>query len=304
MLSDMTGTLRMGSRQSRHAPINTTNDLIESFDHNGFAVLMGALSAAEVAELNEEVARLCRGDAGPINGLVPSSPDDPDDVVIRRYACIHHPHKLSPLVRATLAHPRIVDALTVLIGPNVKAMQSMLFTKSEGKPGQAWHQDEYFIPTRDRSLTAAWIALDDATIENGCLWALPGSHRPGVIYPDREHNDVRFDCSIEAYDFPYDEVDAVPLEVPAGSVIVFDGYLLHRSLPNTGEHGLRRALANHYMSAESLLPWLQPPAGTHIAKWDYRDVILVAGTDPYAYKGTTDASPAHIRPDRDGGCDR
>ncbi|HEV8556570.1 MAG TPA: phytanoyl-CoA dioxygenase family protein [Actinophytocola sp.] len=42
-------------------------------------------------------------------------------------------------------------------------MQSMLFIKSAGKPGQAWHQDEAHIPTRDRSLTAVWIALDDAT---------------------------------------------------------------------------------------------------------------------------------------------
>jgi ectoine hydroxylase-related dioxygenase (phytanoyl-CoA dioxygenase family) len=57
----------------------------------------------------------------------------------------------------------------------------MLFIKSEGKPGQAWHQDELFIPTRDRSLAAAWIALDDATVENGCLWVLPGSHARGVL---------------------------------------------------------------------------------------------------------------------------
>jgi hypothetical protein len=44
-----------------------------------------------------------------------------------------------------------VDALTGVIGPNVKMMQSMLFIKAEGKPGQAWHQDEMHIPTRDRS---------------------------------------------------------------------------------------------------------------------------------------------------------
>jgi phytanoyl-CoA hydroxylase len=78
----------------------------------------------------------------------------------------------------------------------------MLFIKSEGKPGQAWHQDELFIPTRDRSLTAAWIALDDAIVGNGCLWVLPGSHRPGILYPDRDHDDPRFDCEVEAYDFP------------------------------------------------------------------------------------------------------
>ena len=274
------------------------------FDRDGFVVLRDVLTPPEVADLNAEALRICRGERGAVDGLVAGDDRESDEQVIRRYACIHHPHKLSSLMHAALAHPRIVEVLTTVIGPNVKAMQSMLFTKGEGKPGQAWHQDEYFIPTRDRSLTAAWIALDDATVDNGCLWALPGSHRRGVIYPDREHDDVRFDCSVEAYDFPYRDDEAVPLEVPAGSVVFFNGYLLHRSLPNAGRRGMRRALVNHYMSAESLLPWLRPPADTHIGKWDYRDVVMVAGTDPYAYKGTVDASVPHIRPDRDGGCDR
>ena len=191
-----------------------------------------------------------------------------------------------------------------MIGPNVKAMQSMLFVKSEGKPGQPWHQDEYFIPTRDRSLTAVWIALDDATIENGCLWVLPGSHRRGVLYPDREQDDPGFDCSIEAYDFPYRDSDAVPVEIPAGSAVIFNGYLLHRSLQNSGRHGFRRALANHYMSAESLLPWMEAASGRHVGKHDYRDIVLVAGEDPYAYKGIEDIARPHTRPDKDGGCDR
>ncbi len=177
--------------------------------------------------------------------------------------------------------------------------------KSEGKAGQAWHQDEHFIPTRDRSLTGAWIALDDAAVDNGCLWVLPGSHRPGVLYPDREHDDPRFDCAIEAFDFPYDDADAVPVEVAAGSVVLFNGYLLHQSLPNTRPGSFRRALVNHYMSAESLLPWRgPPPEGVHIGKFDHRDIILVAGHDPYAYKGTPDIVAPYLRKDRDGGCDR
>jgi phytanoyl-CoA hydroxylase len=208
------------------------------------------------------------------------------------------------VVLAALHAPRVVAALTAVIGPNVKAMQSMLFIKSEGKPGQAWHQDEFFIPTRDRSLTAVWTALDNATVENGCLWVLPGSHRRGVIYPDREQDDHRFDCTIEAYDYPYTDDDAVAVEVPAGSAVIFNGYLLHRSLPNTGRHGLRRALANHYMSAESLLPWNKVPAGVHVGKHDYRDIVMVAGTDPYAYKGIEDLARPHSRADKDGGCDR
>jgi hypothetical protein len=51
----------------------------------------------------------------------------------------------------------------------------------------------------------------------------------------------------------------VPGELPAGAGLLFDGYLLHRSMPNTGRHGMRRALVSHYMSAESLLPWFPSP---------------------------------------------
>lgn len=73
-------------------------------------------------------------------------------------------------------------------------------------------------------------------------------------------------------------------------------------MPNVAERGFRRALTNHYMSAESLLPWHRVPDGTHVAAWDVRDVVLVAGEDPYAYKGLTDVHRPHVRPDKEGGC--
>ena len=284
---------------------DTVSDaMIAQVREDGYAVLRDALTSEEVAEINAEAVRLCRGELGDIRRSDSGHPDESDDEVLRRHLCIHHPHKISGLLAGTLAHPRIVEVLTRVIGPNVKAMQSMLFIKSEGKPGQAWHQDEFFIPTRDRSLTAVWIALDDTTIENGCLWVLPGSHRRGVIYPDREQNDERFDCTVELYDFPYADSDAVPVEIPAGAAVFFNGYLLHRSLQNSGEHGYRRALANHYMSAESLLPWGKTPDDVHNAKWDYRDVLMVAGEDPYAYKGVVDLAVPGVRPDKQGGCGR
>ncbi len=276
--------------------------LADQFATDGYVLLPGVLSAEEVDELRAAALRLCRGELGPVHGLEPAVAGESDDDIIRRYLCLHFPHKVSGVMNRALHHPGVVAALTQIIGPNIKAMQSMFFTKGEGKPGQAWHQDEYFIPTRDRSLTGVWIALDDATVENGCLWVQPGSHQPGVIYPDRDQEDNRFDCSAEAYNFPYRDEDAVAVEVPAGTAVVFNGYLLHRSLPNTGRHGLRRALVNHYMSASSLLPWGEPPAGVHIGKWDYRDIELVAGTDPYAYRGTANLSIPGVRADRDGGC--
>ncbi|MEV4357204.1 phytanoyl-CoA dioxygenase family protein [Nonomuraea sp. NPDC004186] len=282
----------------------TNPDLKSPYERDGYLVLDRALDPGEVGELLEEAVRICRGELGDISGALPAGDADSDDDVLRRFLCVHYPHKLSGLMLDTMRHPAIVSALTSLIGPNVKAMQSMLFIKSEGEPGQAWHQDELFIPTRDRSLAAAWIALDDATVENGCLWVLPGSHRRGVLYPNREHDDPRYDCTVESYGFPFGDSDAVPVEVAAGTVVVFNGYLLHRSLPNTGRRGYRRALVNHYMSAESLLPWAVPAEGTGMAQADFRDVVLVAGTDPYAYKGLQDVRRPRIRPNRDGGCDR
>ncbi|MEU4396479.1 phytanoyl-CoA dioxygenase family protein [Kribbella sp. NPDC023855] len=282
----------------------TNTDLKSRYDRDGYVVLDQALSTGEVAKLVEEAVRICRRDLGEIDGALPVDPAQTDDDALRRFLCIHYPHKISELMAATMRHPAIVSALTQVIGPDVKAMQSMLFIKAEGKPGQAWHQDEMLIPTRDRSLTGAWIALDDATTENGCLWVLPGSQRPGVLYPNREHDDPQYDCTVQSYGFPYDDADAVPVEIEAGSVLLFNGYLLHKSLPNTGRHGFRRALVNHYMSAESLLPWSVPAEGTPMAQADFRDVVLVAGTDPYEYKGLEEVRRPRIRPDRDGGCDR
>jgi phytanoyl-CoA hydroxylase len=281
-----------------------TTDSPHSYESDGFAVLPDVLSPAEVGALRAETVALCRGDRGEVDGVTPADPGEADDDVIRRYLCIHHPHKLSATMAAAQRHPTVVAALRALIGPDVKAMQSMLFIKAEGRPGQAWHQDEHFIPTRDRSLTAVWVALDDATVDNGCLWVLPGSHRPGVIYPNREHDDPRFDCTVESYAFPHRDEDAVPVQVPAGSALVFNGYLLHKSMPNTGRAGFRRALVNHYMSATSPLAWGQAAAGDHFADADYRDIVLIAGTDPYAYKGLAELSHPGVRPDRDGGCDR
>jgi phytanoyl-CoA hydroxylase len=282
--------------------MQTITSDVTAYREQGYLIVPNALDPALIDAARTEATAICRGQRGAIDGGEPV--DGADGDVLRRYLCIHFPHKISALFRDIARAPSIVDALTGVIGPNVKMMQSMLFIKAEGKPGQAWHQDEAHIPTRDRSLTAAWIALDDATVENGCLWVIPGSHRRGVLYPVRDQPDSRFDCTQEAYRFGYREADAVPVELSAGAALIFNGYLLHRSLPNTGRHGMRRALVNHYMSAESLLPWLPPTGSQAMGLHDHRDIELVAGEDPYAFAGTTKIMRPHVRPDGDGGCTR
>jgi phytanoyl-CoA hydroxylase len=272
------------------------------YRENGYFIYENALTAEEVETLRQDATRICRDDSGAIRGALPVGPDDRDADVLSRYVCIHFPHKISATMYSYLGHERMVEVLTTVIGPNVKCMQSMLFIKASGKPGQAWHQDEYFIPTRDRSLTGGWIALDDATVENGCLWVIPGSHKHGVIWPTHYQQDARFDCTEEAFGFPYKDEDAIPVEVKAGSIVFFNGYLLHRSLPNYTQGQYRRALVNHYMSAESLLPWMSHRSGEPAARADHRDIVLVAGNDPYAYKGLIDVMESHIRRDKEGGC--
>ena len=93
----------------------------------------------------------------------------------------------------------------------------------------------------------------------------------------------------------FDESQAVPVEVKSGSVIFFNGYLLHSSKRNRSASRFRRALVNHYMSAESYLPWDQD--GKFPLKEDMRDIVMVAGCDPYAHKGTETLNQAYLRPD-------
>ena len=287
-----------------------TDAVAEAYRTHGFLVVHNVLDAAGVQALRDEATAICRGERGDYDGFQGPHDGQADAEVLKQYLCIHFPHKISPLMRDMLAVPAVVETLTGAIGPDVKCMQSMLFIKSAGKPGQAWHQDEDYIPTRDRSLCGGWIALDDAHVGNGCLWVLPGSHRRGVLYPQHRQDDARFDCAEESGGFPYDEEDAVPVEVPAGAAVFFNGYLLHRSLPNTQTEGFRRVLVNHYMSATSLLPWTStgPQHQTfldhnrNVAKADSRDIVMIAGEDPYGWMGTEERFRPHVRADGDGGC--
>ena len=124
-----------------------------------------------------------------------------DDDAMKRVLCIHFPHKLSELFQRTLAQPVLVDLLVRLIGPNVKAVQSMLFLKASGKPGQAWHQDEDFIPTRDRTLTGAWIALDDC--HGGKRLPLGAAQVAAARHPLAAKNPLRYPLRLHAESFAF-----------------------------------------------------------------------------------------------------
>ena len=265
--------------------------ITESFVADGYLVVPDLVSAADRQRIDQDAQRFTAGEY-PVSNL----PDDGDVLAI------HFPHWVSDVAMDMVKHPGIVEVLSQITGAHLpgwdgatKCMQSMLFFKPPGLQGQAWHQDERFIPTRDRSLVGVWIAVDDADVENGCLWVLPGSHRTGQLWPTQDHGQPdTFDPTDESFGF--DATGAIPVEVEAGTVVFFNGYLLHRSLPNRSADRRRMALVNHYMNAWSPLPWMMEK-GIDVGTSDYRTVVVTSGEDPYAWRGIT-APPAQtfVRP--------
>jgi phytanoyl-CoA hydroxylase len=274
-------------------PISTS---VQQFKERGYCVLPDLLSREEIAGLQQELLRICRGEY-PEAGLEALPGTLSEEEVLARYLCIHHAHKVSQPVMQMMKHPRIIELLTQLIGPNIKALQSQFFVKGPGQPGNPWHQDERPIPTRDRSLVTVWIAVDDSDEENGCLWVIPGSHQSGYLYPERPHGRPdEFDFPTVAYGF--DESLKEPVPVKSGSVIFFHGYLLHGSFINRSRR-FRRALTYHYLNAYSLLPMKMRVAPDQLEARggyaDFRDVIPVAGVDPYAWQGYENLNFVHNR---------
>jgi phytanoyl-CoA hydroxylase len=288
----------MHIQENKHVILSgtLTEDHRQFYRDYGFLVADRLLSAKAVEEIRQETRAIFTGERGPVEGLMKDEKKPDTQAPATSYAAIHFPHKVSPLIQSYAAHPQVAAILSAIVSPNVKCMQTMLFMKVPGKKGQSWHQDEYYIPTRDRSLTGAWLALDDATLENGCLWVIPGSHKAGYLkkripYTGGEYADVEV-CELTQHE----ERTCMPVEVRAGSIIFFNGYLLHMSLQNKSASRFRRALVSHYSSAESLLPW--DLDGRIAPQIDYRDIFMVAGQDPYAYKGYQNLAQPFVRPDK------
>jgi ectoine hydroxylase-related dioxygenase (phytanoyl-CoA dioxygenase family) len=264
------------------------NEQIQFFVNQGYLILPDLVTPAELDELKRDTVTIARGKYNCEN-LKPLSESLSDQEILQNILCIHQPHYISPVMRRYVQHEKICGVLSQITAAHlpfwdgsVKCMQSMLFVKPPGFQGQAWHQDEVYIPTRDRSLIGAWTAIDDATIDNGCLWIVPGSHKTGYMYPQRNHeNPDEFDFAPESYGF--DESQQIPVEVKAGSVVFFNGYLLHRSQKNRS-NVYRRVLVNHYMNAYSLLPWFVKDNESPSTA-DRRTIVPAAGKDPYDWKG-------------------
>ena len=159
---------------------------------------------------------------------------------------IKKPEKQHPIYEKTLMHPKILDVVEDLIGPNIRTLGGKLNMKAPGGGAQVeWHTDWAFYPHTNDDILEVGIPLDDMEIENGCLMAIPGSHKWEAI---SHHEDGVFVGAVSENDFKME--DAVPFVLKAGSISLHHVRALHGSAPNMSNRP-RRLLLQGYLAADA-----------------------------------------------------
>ena len=171
----------------------------------------------------------------------------------------HAMHDLDPVFSAFSRTPRMAELAADVGFVDPLLLQSMYIFKQPRIGGEVtWHTDHPFLWTEPRTVTGFWVALEDATVDNGCLWALPGQHR--LAPKERFRRDGAGGTFTEVLDpTPFPTDDGVPLEAEAGTVVVLHGLLPHWSAPNTSSTS-RHAYTLHVIDGTAHYPadnWLQ-----------------------------------------------
>ena len=221
------------------------------FDENGYLPYGRVLSDEEIQALRQRSEDIAAGRMTHVpahniqfeqafrDGEGGAATTEPRIDMIRKmtYLCYH-----DDLFQAVAKKAEIVDVIEVLLGPNIKfyADQLMMKPRFNGTVTD-WHQDSVAWPMfAPQNHVSCWVALDDATIDNGCMTVIPGSHRWGPIA--REYRDRFLELAHVA--------DPVPVEVKAGHCMFHHGLNFHRTEANTTPNR-RRGLALHYLDAET-----------------------------------------------------
>jgi ectoine hydroxylase-related dioxygenase (phytanoyl-CoA dioxygenase family) len=132
-----------------------------------------------------------------------------------------------PELQQFIADDRFVRLTTSILGPDIRLYwDQSVYKRPEANRDFPWHQDNGYVPTEPVHYTTCWLALEDATVENGCIWVQPGSHHKGFV----PH--VKTDIGWLCY---YGEEEGVPVELRKGSMVVFHSLLFHRSTPNRSQ---------------------------------------------------------------------
>jgi phytanoyl-CoA hydroxylase len=216
-----------------------------SYNELGYAVARGVFAEDEVARLREHYMTLRRRGSYDKDLVgVDATSRDP----LKRYPRMAQMHRWDDTSLRWLIDPRLRALLNDLLGGDPYAVQTMLYFKPAGARGQALHQDNFYLKAQPGNCIAAWMALDRADEDNGCMLVVPGSHNWPILCTVKADTTVSFtDVTVPVPG----AFDVVPVVMEPGDVLFFNGSLVHGSLPNNTADRFRRALIGHYIQAEA-----------------------------------------------------
>lgn len=230
------------------------------FDSEGYALVQGLFTAAEVAELRESFAAL--HEAGPVPGYFSPVPkDEATGDILKIYPRVIMPHRFDPVSERALLHPRVMMALTALFGEEPLAAQSMFYFKPPGARGQALHQDNFFLLVEPGTCIAAWTAVDDIDADNGGMLIVPKTQEEAIVCPDEANSEESF--TKHYVPVPNGQQPTLA-KMKAGDTLFFNGSTIHGSGPNRSPDRFRRSFIGHYVPASTqrishfYLPLLRP----------------------------------------------
>jgi hypothetical protein len=196
---------------------------VDSYHTNGFLFPIPALTPDEVAICLAGLHRL-EADLG--------CPIADADIKWRSHAYAH-----SPWFNNLIRHPRILDAIEDVIGPNILVWTSTFFIKEPNSPTfAAWHQDGTYFGLEPQEQVNAWVALTDATAEAGCMEMLSSHGAPRQLHHAAlglAHSINRAGQTITG---AFDDADPVAMALPTGSFSLHHELAVHRSAPNRAAH--------------------------------------------------------------------
>ena len=191
--------------------------------------------------------------------------DEDGDLIKPAYLAInkigHAMHDLNPVFKAFCQLPIFGKVLRDLGYQNPLLWQTMYIFKQPHIGGEVrWHQDASYLISEPANVIGIWIAIEDANRGNGCLWVQPGGHRSPLreIYQVENGEGVLTKTDTTAWP---DTDSGMPVEVKAGSVVIFHDHMPHYSSQNLSENS-RHAFTLHVADKSSNWPeknWLQRP---------------------------------------------